>query len=69
MLIERQVSASNHKKDAQAGDSKNQKPARAKNKMIRLDDLIPKQTVRGGRKLFFGATDTEQPTTKTQKEY
>ena len=40
---------------------------REKEKMIRLDDLIPKQNVRGGRKLFFGATDTQQPT-QTQKE-
>lgn len=61
------MSASKEKKDAQAGDSQNQKLLREKDKMIRLDDLIPKQSVRGGRKLFFGATDTQQPTQK-QKE-
>jgi hypothetical protein len=62
------VSASKDKKDAEAGDRQDQKPARSKDKMIRLDDLIPKQSVRGGRKLFFGATDTQQPTTQKQKE-
>jgi hypothetical protein len=31
-----------------------------------MDDLIPKQNVRGGRRLFFGATDPQQPT-QTQR--
>ena len=61
------MSASKDKKDAQAGDRQDQKPVREKDKMIRLDDLIPKQNVRGGRKLFFGATDTHQPTPKTER--
>jgi hypothetical protein len=30
--------------------------------LIRLDDLIPKQNVRGGRRLFFGATATQPKT-------
>ncbi len=46
----------------------NRKPVRMKDKMIRLDDLIPKQSVRGGRKLFFGAADPQQQTTQKQKE-
>jgi len=62
------VSASKKQKSAQAGDSKNQKQEREKEKLIRLDDLIPKQNVRGGRQLFFGASDTQQPTRKTEKE-
>ena len=32
-----------------------------KAKLIRLDDLIPKQNVRGGRQ-FFGASETQQIT-------
>jgi hypothetical protein len=32
-------------------------------KLIRLDDLIPKENVVGGRQLLFGATDTTQPST------
>jgi hypothetical protein len=62
------VSASKQKKDAQAGDSQDQKPVREKDKMIRLDDLIPKRSVHGGGKLFFGATDTQQQPTQKQKE-
>jgi len=51
-----------NKKGAQAGDRKQRKQERQKEKLIRLDDLIPKQNVRGGRRLFFGATDTQPPT-------
>ena len=40
----------------------------AKTKLIRLDDLIPKQDVKGGQQLLFGVTDTtqsiKQPTTE-----
>lgn len=46
----------------------NRKPARMKDKMIRLDDLIPKQSVQGGGKVFFGATDPRQQQTQKQKE-
>jgi hypothetical protein len=48
------------KKNAPAGESGNQRPKRRKDKLIRLDDLIPKQDVTGGHKLLFGATDTTQ---------
>ncbi len=61
------MSASKQKKGAQAGDPKHQKQERQKEKLIRLDDLIPKQNVRGGRQLFFGATDTQQPTHNTKE--
>jgi hypothetical protein len=53
------VSASKQTKGAQAGDNKNQKPGGKKEKLIRLDDLIPKQNVRGGNKFYFGSSDTE----------
>ena len=61
------MSASKPKKGARAGDPKNQKQEHEKPKLIRLDDLIPKQSVRGGRQLVFGATDTK-PTTHKRKE-
>jgi len=31
-----------------------------KMRLIRLDDLIPKKNVMGGRQLLFGATDTQR---------
>jgi hypothetical protein len=61
------VSASKDNNGVRAGDDKNQKPERTKEKLIRLDDLIPKQSVRGGRQLVFGETDTQQTTQKTKE--
>ena len=56
------VSAPKNKKNAPAaGESENQRPKRSKAKLIRLDDLIPKQDVKGGQQLLFGVTDTTQP--------
>ena len=52
------VSAPKNKKNAPAGESGNQRPKRRRDKLIRLDDLIPKQDVTGGHQLLFGATDT-----------
>jgi hypothetical protein len=46
--IESEVSAPKNKKNAPAGESENQRPKRRKDKSIRLDDLIPKQDVKGG---------------------
>jgi len=54
------VSAPRNKKNAPAGESGNQRPKRRKEKVIRLDDLIPKQDVTGGHQLLFGAPDTIQ---------
>ena len=51
-----------NKKDAPAGESESRKPKRNQEKLIQLDDLIPKRDVRGGRQLLFGAADTQQPT-------
>jgi len=47
-----------------AGESENQRPKRRKDKSIRLDDLIPKQDIKGGHQLLFGVTDTTETTTK-----
>jgi hypothetical protein len=55
------VSTPKNKKNAPAGESGNQRPKRSKDKLIRLDDLIPKQDVKGGHQLF-GVTDTTQTT-------
>jgi hypothetical protein len=52
------VSASKDKNQAPAGDSGNRRPKRRKAKLIRLDDLIPKENVVGGRQLLFGASYT-----------
>ena len=43
-----------------------QKQKRKKEKLIRLDDLIPKGTITGGRQVLFGATDTQQPTRRKE---
>jgi len=61
------VSAPKIKKNAPPGESENQRRKHRKGKLIRLDDLIPKQDVKGGRQLF-GGTDTIQ-TTKPTKEH
>ena len=62
------MSASKNQKPATAHESRIQKQKRAKEKLIRLDDLIPKGNVTGGRQLLFGATDTHQPTNPNSKE-
>jgi hypothetical protein len=58
------VSEPRDKKNAPAGESGNQRPKRRKEKVIRLDDLIPKQDVTGGHQLLFGAPDTIQTNQK-----
>jgi len=60
------VSAPKNKKNAPAGESGNQRPKRSKDKLIRLDDLIPKQDVKGGHQVLFGATDTTETETETE---
>jgi hypothetical protein len=54
------VGTPKNKKNAPAGESGSQRPKRRKEKLIRLEDLIPKQDVTGGHQLPFGATDTTQ---------
>jgi hypothetical protein len=61
-----EVSAPKNKKNAPAGESENQRPKRRKDRLIRLDDLIPKQDVMGGHQLLFGASDTTEETTNKE---
>jgi hypothetical protein len=63
----RKVSASKQNKGAQAGDAKSQKQERSKEKLIRLDDLIPKRNVRGGRQFYFGSSNTETNNPKAKE--
>jgi hypothetical protein len=62
------VNAPKNKKNASAGESESRRPKRKKEKLIRLDDLIPKQNVVGGRQLLFGASDTTQTTINPKQE-
>jgi len=63
------VSAPKNKKKAPAvGESENQNPKRREETLIRLDDLIPKQDVTGGRQLLFGITDKTQSTNNPSKD-
>ena len=48
-----------NKKDALAGESESKRRKRTKDKLIRLDDLIPEKDVKGGRQPF-GVTETIQ---------
>jgi hypothetical protein len=48
--------------------SANQRSKPRKDKLIRLDDLIPKQDVKGGHQLLFGVTDTTETTYNSTKE-
>ena len=48
-----------NKKKAPAAESDNKRRKRTKDKLIRLDDLIPKQDVKGGQQRLFGVTDTQ----------
>jgi hypothetical protein len=58
------VSAPKNKKAAMSGDPKHPSSKRRKEKLIRLDDLIPKRNVAGGGQFLFGVTDAVR-TTKT----
>jgi hypothetical protein len=63
------VSAPKNKKNAPAaGESENQRPKLRKDKLIRLDDLIPKTDVTGAQQLLFGVTDTTQSINKPTKD-
>jgi hypothetical protein len=63
------VSAPKNKEQAPAaGESGNQRPKRRKDKLIRLNDLIPKQDVTGGHRLLFGVTDKTRSTNNPTKD-
>ena len=57
-----------NKKDAPAAESEITRRKRTKDKLIRLDDLIPEKDVKGGRQLPFGVTEQhneKQPKTNS----
>ena len=56
-----------NKKDALAAESESKRRKRTKDKLIRLDDLIPEKDVKGGRQLPFGVTETTQRETTQNK--
>jgi hypothetical protein len=62
------VSSPKNKKNAPAGESGNQRPKRTRGKLIRLDDLIPKEDVTGGHHMLFGATHISQTTNNPAKD-
>jgi hypothetical protein len=62
------VSVPKNEENAPAGESANARRKRRKDKLIRLDDLMPKQDAKGGRKLLLGATETTQTTNPTKEK-
>ena len=68
LIRERKVSAPKDKKDALAKEARVQRQKRVKEKLIRLDDLIPKGNVKGGRQLLFGVTNPTQTTNTGKKQ-
>jgi len=63
-----EVSAPKNKKQARASESTSHRPKHGKQKLIRLDDLIPKQDVSGGYQLLFGVTDATSITNNPKQE-
>jgi len=55
------VNTPKNKKTAPAAESGSKKRKRTRDKLIRLDDLIPEQDVKGGRQVLFGVTNTNSP--------
>jgi hypothetical protein len=53
------VNTPKDKKNAPAAEPGNKRRKRTRDKLIRLDDLIPEQDVKGGRQLPFGVTPTQ----------
>jgi hypothetical protein len=62
------VNPPKNKKNAPAAESGNKRRKRTRNKLIRLDDLIPEQDVKGGHHVLFGLSDTTQATKNPTKE-
>lgn len=57
--IRASVSSSKDKKDAESSEHLSPRQRRSKDKLIRLDDLIPDdEVVGGGGRRLFGATHT-----------
>jgi hypothetical protein len=60
------VSAPKNKKNARVAESSSHRPKHGKQKLIRLDDLLPKQDVTGGN-MLFGVPDTIQTNNPKQQ--
>jgi len=62
MLIssETKVNTPNNKKKPPAAQSDSKRRKRTKDKLIRLNDLIPEKDVKGGHQVLFGVSDTTQ---------
>ena len=56
-----------NKKNATAMETGIKRRKRTRDKLIRLDDLIPEKDVKGGRQLPFGVTETTQRETTHNK--
>ena len=56
-----------NKKNAPAAELGIKTRKRTRDKLIRLDDLIPEKDVKGGRQLPFGVTETTQRETTQNK--
>jgi hypothetical protein len=54
------VNTPKNKKNAPAAESGNKRRKRTKDKLIRLNDLIPEKDVKGGHQMLFGASDTKE---------
>jgi hypothetical protein len=61
------VNTPKDKKNAAATEPGIKRRKRTRDKLIRLDDLIPEKDVKGGRQLPFGVTDTTQRETNQNK--
>jgi len=61
------MSVLKNEENAPAGESANKRSKRRKDKLIRLDDLMPKQDVKGGRQLLFGVSDTTHTINPTKE--
>jgi len=61
------LKTSKDKKPPPDEDSANEKQGSLGRKMIRLDDLIPKQDVKEGRRVFFGGPNSKSTEKKPEK--
>jgi hypothetical protein len=61
------VNTPKNKKNAPAAESGSKKRKRTRDKLIRLNDLIPEKDVKGGHQVLFGVTDTTQRQTSENK--
>jgi hypothetical protein len=61
------VNTPKNKKNATATETGIKGRRRTRDKLIRLDDLIPEKDVKGGRQLPFGVTETTQRETTQNK--